>query len=145
MNEERLKLIASVYLILIRDGKILLLRRANTGYEDGNFSLPAGHLEEGESVREGVIREIREEIAIILDAENLHVSHVMHRKKTDHQRIDFFITTEHFDGEPKNAEPEKCDDLSWFPLDNLPANTIPYIRQAIDAVRRGQTFSEFGW
>lgn len=144
MQNERFKLIASVYLILIRGDKVLLLRRANTGYEDGNYGLPAGHLEEGESVREGLIREIREEIAIILEVEDLHVSHVMHRRQKD-ERIDFFFTVEYIQGEPKNNEPDKCDDLSWFPVDDLPANTIPYIHQAIDAVRRKQFFSEFGW
>lgn len=144
MQNERFKLIASVYLILIRGDKVLLLRRTNTGYEDGNYGLPAGHLEEGESVREGLIREIREEIAIILEVEDLHVSHVMHRRQKD-ERIDFFFTVEYIQGEPKNNEPDKCDDLSWFPVDNLPTNTILYVRQAIDAVRRKQFFSEFGW
>ena len=39
------KLVAAVHLFLIRDGKVLLLRRFNTGYEDGQYSVIAGHLD----------------------------------------------------------------------------------------------------
>ena len=48
-------------------------------------------------------------------------------------------------GEILNTEPDKCDDLRWFPLDNLPVNTIPYIKQAIECYRKGILYSEFGW
>lgn len=36
----RFKMIVSSYLILVADGKILLLRRYQTGYENGKYSLP---------------------------------------------------------------------------------------------------------
>ena len=58
----RFKLIVAAYLILIEDSKILLQRRQNTGYEDGNYSIPAGHLEDTESVTDCLIREIKEEM-----------------------------------------------------------------------------------
>ena len=44
-----------------------------------------------------------------------------------------------------NMEPDKCDDLSWFDVSDLPDNTIPYIRQAIENYRRGEWFTSFGW
>lgn len=145
MSKERFKLIAVVYLVLIRDGKVLLGRRFNTGYMDGMYGLPSGHLETGESLRQSLIRETREEIAVILELEDINVEHVMHIKSLDRDDIAFFFTANHFAGEPKNNEPEKCDDLSWFPLDSLPENTIPAVRQAIDCIRRKQPYSEFGW
>ena len=37
--------IPAVYLLLVQDGKILLIRRCNTGYQYGNYSVPAGHME----------------------------------------------------------------------------------------------------
>lgn len=145
---ERYKLIAAVYIVLIRDGKVLLIRRANTGHQDGNYGFPAGHMHEGETVRDATIREAMEEIAVVIEPEQLSVVHTMVRKKAkneDGDRIDFFLEAKDWAGEPRNNEPEKCDDLAWFPLDQLPENTIAYVRQAIACIQRNQPFSEFGW
>lgn len=57
MSKERFRLIVAVYLILRQNGKILLARRANTGYADGFYSLPAGHLDGDELATEGMARE----------------------------------------------------------------------------------------
>ena len=45
MAKERNKIIPASYAVLIKDNKVLLVRRFNTGYEDGKYSLPAGHVE----------------------------------------------------------------------------------------------------
>lgn len=66
----------------------------------------------------------------------------MHRRQDD-ERIDFFFTADKWEGEIVNTEPEKCDDLSWFPLDNLPSNTIPYIKYAIECVWKNVSYSEY--
>ncbi len=140
----RFKLIVAAYLILIEDGKILLQRRQNTGYADGNYSLPAGHLEDNESITQALVREIKEEIDLDLKAEDVELVHTMHRREND-IRIDLFFITQKYQGKPKNAEPEKCDDLSWFPLDSLPKNTVPYVKQAIESYLAKEIFSERGW
>jgi 8-oxo-dGTP diphosphatase len=145
MAKERFKLIPSVYLLPERDGKTLLLRRFNTGYEDGKYSLAAGHAEEKETFREALRREIKEEIGIILDIEKVALVHTMHRNCGDHERVDFFFTAKEWQGEIKNMEPSKCDDLSWFPMNQLPSNTIDYIRAAIECWQKGIPYSEFGW
>jgi 8-oxo-dGTP pyrophosphatase MutT (NUDIX family) len=140
--------IPASYLILIREEKILLLRRFNTGYEDGNYSVIAGHVEKGESFTQCIIREAQEEAGITLTPEDLEVVHVMHRdsKQTNvNQRVDVFFTARKWEGEIINMEPEKCDDLSWFDLENLPSNIIPYIRDVIDRVQDSVFYSEDGW
>ncbi len=141
---ERFKMIVSGYLILTGGGKILLSRRANTGYEDGKYSLPAGHIEDNEELTAGTCREIKEEIGVTLKPRDITLVHVMHRKSDD-IRMDFFFTTKKRGFVPKNTEPEKCDDLRWFSLDKLPTNTIPYIRAAIENFQKGNIYSEFGW
>lgn len=148
---ERFKMIASVYLLLVKRRKILLLRRINTGYEDGKYGLPAGHVEDNETIRAALCREVKEEIGILLKPEDLELVHVMHRKEKD-IRVDFFFTIKEWRQEPKNNEPNKCDDLKWFTIDNLPKNTIPYIRKAIDNWRKkifysktSFAYSEIGW
>jgi 8-oxo-dGTP diphosphatase len=143
MNE-RFKMIASVYALFIKDGKVLLSRRYQTGYEDGNYSVPAGHVENGESMTEAVIREAKEEVGVDLKPEDVEVKTVMHRRQED-IRVDFLFEVKRWEGEPYNTEPERCDDLSWFPLDNLPPNTISYVRQVIECYRKGIIYSEWGW
>lgn len=148
MTKERSKAIPASYIVLIKDNKILMQRRYNTGYEDGKYSLPAGHVDKGESFIQCVIRETEEEIGISLKAEDLKMIHVMHRDSKEAEignRIDVFFTADSWDGEPKNMEPEKCDDLSWFDLNNLPDNVIPYVRQAIECIKNNTFYSEHGW
>lgn len=141
---ERFKMIASVYLLLVKRKRILLLRRINTGYEDGKYGLPAGHVEDNETIRAALRRETKEEIGILLKLEDLKLVHVMHRKEKD-IRVDFFFTIKEWKQEPKNNEPNKCDDLRWFPINNLPKNTIPYIRKAIENWQSETFYSEIGW
>lgn len=137
-------MIASGYVFFIRDTKILLARRCNTGYEDGNYGLPAGHVEDSETIRQGTIREITEEVGVDFSESDVELVHVMHRKQND-IRMDFFFLAKQWTKEPQNMEPDKCDDLQWFALDNLPENTIPYIRQAIENYRNKILYDEFGW
>ena len=73
MIQEPFKHCASVYLLFIKDGKILLLRRANTGYEDGNYGLVAGHLDAHESLTNAAIREAKEESGVDIYLEDLEV------------------------------------------------------------------------
>lgn len=143
----RFRLVPAVHLFLVRHRQVLLLRRFNTGYEDGNYSVPAGHLDGGESVSAAMAREAWEETGVSVDARDLEIVHVMHRAPAGAggERIDFFLTAARWAGQPAIMEPDKCDDLSWRSLDDLPPNTIPYVAAALTAYRSSQAFSEFGW
>ncbi|MBA4319541.1 MAG: NUDIX hydrolase [Flavobacterium sp.] len=148
MEKERHKIVPASYLVLIKDNKILLQRRFNTGYEDGKYSMIAGHVDKGETFIQCIVREVKEEAGISLNPENLKVVHLMHRNsgtEENNERVDVFLIAEKWDGEIENKEPHKCDDLSWFDLDNLPSNIIPYIKQAIDCIKNKVFYSEHGW
>jgi 8-oxo-dGTP diphosphatase len=150
MLKDRFKVTPAVHLILIREDNVLLLRRFNTGYEDGNYSVPAGHLDGNEPASAAMVREVREETGIIIDSHDLRVVHVMHRNISgDHftpeERVDFFLSADRWCGMPLIMEPGKCDELAWYPVDNLPCNLVPYVRAALNAYFSGQYYSEFGW
>jgi len=163
----------AVHLFFLRGDQILLLRRFNTGYEDGKYSVVAGHLEAGkggqrrakagedrpnartpehpggETVTQAAIREAREEAGVTLAPDDLQVVHVMNRKsepgRSESGRIDFFVVVRRWAGEITNTEPHKCDQLAWFPLKSLPQNMVPYVKYAIERYQEGSYYSEFGW
>lgn len=141
---ERFRLIPAVHLFLLRGSRVLLLRRYNTGYEDGCYSVVAGHLDGEEEVKTAAIREAREEAGIEIAPRDLEIVGVMHRRSDD-ERVDFFVAASRWTGEIANREPDKCDDLAWFELDRLPANMAPYVRRALENYRAGRWFDSFGW
>ncbi|MFZ5878863.1 MAG: NUDIX hydrolase [Chloroflexota bacterium] len=134
----------TVHLFFFRSDEILLLRRFQTGYRDGEYSVPAGHLDGGETILAAAVREAREEVGVRIDPSALSFSSVMHRNEGE-ERIDFFVHVRAWEGDPVNAEPDKCDELRWSPLDALPPNLIPYVRRALENHARGVRFEEFGW
>ncbi len=140
----RFTLIPEVHLLLFKEGRVLLLRRHNTGYEDGNYSVVAGHVDGGETARSAMAREAAEEAGLDIRPDQLHMCHVIHRRAAD-ERISFFFTADHWRGEPQNREPQKCSELAWFAVNALPPNVIPYIRHAIQSAALGDKYSEFGW
>lgn len=143
-TEHRHTLRAAVYLILIKENKILLLRRFNTGWKDRNYSLIAGHLDGNETVTQAMVREAKEEGGITINQEDLSVIHVMHRM-SDVEYIDFFLVAKKWVGEPEITEPDKCDDMQWFPLDNLAENILPHVKKAIENYKNNILFSESDW
>jgi len=144
MPRDWFTMVVAVHLFLLCDGRVLLLRRYNTGYEDGWYSIVAGHVDGGEEIKDAMIREAREETGIVIAPENIVVVGVMHRRSAE-ERIDFFLAARRWAGEVTNREPDKCDELAWFDLDALPANVIPYVRRALDNYREGCWFDSFGW
>ena len=149
MRKERPRVIPTVYLVLTEDNRILLSRRYNTGFQDGKYSLPAGHLSgDEETFTQATVREGKEEIGVKIDPADLELVHVVHRRQTmptNERRINLFFAAKKWEGEPTIMEPDKCDDLKWFDFNGLPRNTIPYVRQAIECFRNRIAYSEYGF
>lgn len=137
-------IIGEVYLFLRYEGRVLLSRRFQTGYEDGKYSVPAGHMEGHEEVRAALIREAREEIGIELTLEDLAVVGVVH-SRSDSERVSFFVLAERWRGEVRNMEPDKCDDLAWFDPNALPPNMVPLVRRALENLAAGRFYDSVGW
>lgn len=132
-----------VHVLVERAGCVLLMRRAGTGFFDGLYSLPGGHVEAGESLREAAVREMREETGLVIAPEALVPEGVVHRL-SDTNRVDFFLRAQRWEGEAAIREPDKCDRLDWLPRERLPADTVPYVR-AMLARPPGAWLLELGW
>ena len=147
---QRFKMKVGVFLFLINNNQILLLRRAKTGIDDGLYVVPMGCVDGNETLTAACAREAYEEANIIINPEDMRVCHVMHRlhhmpQGHSFEQMDIFFYTSTFSGKVNNNEPHKCDELAFYPLDNLPINTVPFIRAAINGYRSSRFFSEFGW
>lgn len=145
MPKVRFQCIVAVHLFFIRNNTILLLRRQNTGFCDGMFSVVAGHIEGNENVIESMIREAKEEVGVLINKRDLHFVQVMHRKKENEERIDFFFECKKWRGKIKINEPEKCNELRWVRLKNLPQDMVPYVYFAITQYLKGNLTTLFGW
>ena len=139
--------LASYCLIQVGD-TILLQRRFNTGYLDGHWALPSGHVIEGEDALTAASRELLEETSLIVKPEDWRFVCAMHRR-TDRAIIDLFFTTNRFSGTRRICEPTKCDGLAFFPMDALPRPLASYIGAAIDCLKgsklRHGAYHTEGW
>lgn len=142
---ERLRLPVAVHLLLLDGTHLLLLRRHNTGFEDGRWGVPAGHLDGGETAVAAAVREAWEEAGVIIDPEHLTPACMLHRQSPSGERIDLFFTCRSWSGAVENREPHKCDSLAWFPLEGLPDEMVAYIRHGLELALTGRWFGLHGW
>ncbi|MBO3751165.1 NUDIX domain-containing protein [Streptosporangiaceae bacterium NEAU-GS5] len=148
MPAEPFRVVAAVYGIL-RDGdRLLLMRRAGSGYRDGQFSLPAGHLDGGEDVVAGLVRELREEIGVEADPQSCRLALLMHTAPEDSEDREYFhlfFVVDRWRGEPFIAEPDKCSELWWGDVSALPSDVADYVAEALTAIARGDSLALRGW
>ena len=143
MKDERNTIPMTALLMLIKGNKILLLRRFNTGYEDGKYCLPGGHIEKRESIHKAMIRESKEEIGIDIDDKALKLVHICNRKVGDNAYVDFIFECKEWKGEVTIIEKDKSDELRWFDLDNLPDNVIPFMKEVFKNTKK--MYIPYGW
>lgn len=144
--QERFKMIAFVSLILRRGSEVLLIRRFNTGFEDGMYGCAGGGVDENEPITQALVREAYEELGINLKKEHLNVVHIVHRKNSINiETIGFFVEACEWEGAPCNMEPHKCDDVQWFEIKKLPDNCQPALKHVLALRDQNKFFSEMGW
>ncbi|MCW2934224.1 MAG: hydrolase [Actinomycetia bacterium] len=130
----------------MRDGRVLLGRRANTGYGDGAYEPPSSRLAERETIVEAAIRVAAAQPGIALSPSHVSLAHVMH-DVSGAGRIAFFLTVDGWDGEPGGGTDSHStanySDFDWFDLDDLPANMIDRARVAVRNYAAGVGFSTY--
>lgn len=137
----------AVHLLLTDGNHMLFLRRANTGYEDGRLSIPAGHVDPGESARAALAREIEEELGLRIDEDAPQFAVVQHKRDPadGEERVDLFFTLPIGDLEPRNAEPHKCSELVWGDFDTISSEVVGYVQNAIRSIEEGNQYAQYAW
>lgn len=135
---------AAVYLILEQDNKILFIRRYNTGYRDGEYTLPAGHVEPNETFIQTAVREAKEEVCVDIAAEDLRLVHVMQRHEAGVDVVDYYFHISRWAGDPQIGEPHKADQLAWLGRDEFDGKAIHFVGKAIKHVDASILFSHDG-
>ena len=131
-----------MFTIILNDrNEILLMRRQHTGFGDGGYSLPGGHVEKGERILDAARRETSEEVGIHIH--NAEVVGVVH-SDVDREYLHFSVASGpgEWSGQPQNREPDQRDLIGWFPITDYPDRTLPCIRLAIENYRTGTPFTE---
>ena len=91
--------------IIIKDDKILLLRRIKDNKE--YFVFPGGSVEEGESIEDAVIRELKEELCIDAKLDKFLFDFYISPNPYEIGRTSYFYLITKFQGDPKLGGPEK--------------------------------------
>ena len=117
--------------------RLLLLRRRNTGLLDGWFSLPGGHRDAGEGVMAAAVRECEEEACVVVE----EIAPVVAMPYAG--GADFVFEATRWSGAPAIGEPDKCDALTFAPLDALPEPTTRFVKTALSCRAEGVWYREF--
>lgn len=144
------KLRCAVFLILTKDvdGKkyILLQERSNTGILDGYFDVScSGHLEEGETVKQALIREAKEEIGIDIKMDDLIYSSTIHAELDSIPYLLICFNANDYEGDPVIMEEDKCSRLEWFDIEELPDNLDETRKIMINNYQNNNFYSEYGF
>ena len=142
-------MIPAAYLLLLRGGGdktevLLQLRGPETSYMSGHWaSGAAGHVEYGESVAAAAAREAEEELGIDVEPADVEPLCALQRTLPGvpdpvEQRVDFFVTTRRWVGEPAIREPGKCLELRWCRVGALPQPVVPHERHVLTRLAAGQ-------
>lgn len=139
MNE-RFKNGVCVDIILYKNNKILLMKRKNTGSDDGLYELPGGHLEANEDLYDAMIREVKEELVLDLKNEDIKLVYLMHHYSGE--RLNFIFKSNIEALEPKIGEPNKCEELIWCDINELPDNTTKKVKLILNDIISGKEYNK---
>lgn len=126
--------------VIIRDGKVLLERRAPAGVEglDGKWDLPGGKVECGETPAEAIVREISEELWItVTPSALLPYLPISTWKYPDGEQRHWILAA--YLCSITGGEPVCCETLQWVELSAL--NDFGVLAADLDLIRTAESLS----
>ena len=139
--------IPAACVIFRKDDKFLFVLRSQTGFMDGKYTLPAGHVEDNESFKMAAVREAYEETGLVIRPDQLKHVHTQHTHNHDTpDRIHMFFEADDWIGTPKNMEPTIHGEIRWFKADDLPYGQImDLVAEGLRQIAAGEPYGEYGW
>ena len=140
---EREKFLSAIYLIIKnKNDEVLLQRRQGTKLWPNYLALPAGHIDKNENAYEAAVREAKEELGIEISIDDIIDTFVVNRKnKSLPSYYDVYFEISKYIGNIRINEPDKCSELVWCNLNNLPEDMIDFEKEAIEKNSKGIKFS----
>lgn len=110
-------------LIFNEQEQILLNKRSqNCKNSRGHWEAPGGAVNFGEKREDAIKREVKEEFGVDIEIlKELHVVDEILKEEKQHWVATTFVAKIKNGEVPKIMEPEKCDGIGWFDLNNLPS------------------------
>ncbi len=139
----REEFLSAIYMIIKNEkGEILFQRRCGSKLWPNFLGLPAGHVDKGEDVYQALVREAREELNIDINVKNIEDTFVVNRiNKNLKPYYDVYFVIKNYKGIIKINEPNKCQELKWVLLDNMPDDVIEFEKIALTNYKKGIKFS----
>lgn len=125
--------------VILRDGKTLLAKRKGS-HGSGMWGTMGGHVEFGETPMEAAKREALEELGIEIG--NLQFVSCLNLIREGKHYLDCSFTAELISGEPTIKEPDKIEEIGWYPVDALPSPLFEPVRVVLEGLKTGQQYFE---
>ena len=144
--KERAKFKGVVNLIIKQGDSVLMFRRTDGFFNhgDGWWIVPAGHIEQGETAIESVVREAKEELDIDVAPEDVEFAHIVSNLASKTECFDFFFVIKKYSGQLRNCEGDKCAEMRFISPEELKGlkniTTVP--NQALRCIADGIKYSE---
>ena len=101
-------------------GELLLIQRLREP-EAGAWGLPGGKIDFSERAEDAIIREVEEELGIVIQLTGLACMSEIIDGGDGRHWVSPIYSAKIVSGTPQNIEPEKHGGWGWFALDSLPS------------------------
>lgn len=121
LNKPEVRVGCGALIVNESDEVLLLLRSVKSRDEFGYWSQPGGGVEFGETVKNAIIREIKEEVGVEIELiKFLSYTDQNYLQKNEHW-VSISYLAKIISGNPVNMEPEKHSEMKWFSLNKMPS------------------------
>jgi len=128
--------------LVVRMPELILLGKRKGSHGAGQWGLPGGTLEYGESFADTAYREMAEEIGSqVKTTRPIPISTINLTEYMPKHYVDIGMVCIWLSGNPKVMEPDKCEEWRWFNMNALPANTFFTVPRIVDAYLYGDSRS----